>query len=407
MATASRRSLADIDAEILDITGRIRVAQAQIEKLDEAINRSSKEIDAFIKLKPVAVVRPPAPLVAQKATTAADIKLKAADSYKAINTWVQEKIVELNLQAEKGTEANTAVRDVLTPADQLLDEIHFPGEITKYQRMVSSGNDNDCLIHSFLNALSPEYRTLRRAGKDPIASYFRRNILADLYSDLITKGDEIGELNRILRQINGQPPLDTHVAGQFGIRYKISILIRDRERPETKWNLEGDTNPGIPFIMIYNPGSGHYEAIRYEDNNRYIFDRNIIGTWEAIKEAQGLYGNEQVCKIEGLPVNLGDVIKYGNNRYSVIDMQNSDDGTTCKYIHVVEYNKTQTKAQLDKIDSEMKRRIREGRSFTDLKIFNIANRANECSLLGHVDDHQAGVNYSTGGRRLSRKRSRL
>ena len=88
-------------------------------------------------------------------------------------------------------------------------------------------------------------------------------------------------------------------------------------------------------------------------------------------------------------------------------MQNSDDGTTCKYIHVVEYNKTQTKAQLDKIDSEMKRRIREGRSFTDLKIFNIANRANECSLLGHVDDHQAGVNYSTGGRRLSRKRSRL
>jgi len=373
---------------------------------------------------PVAPAPPPVP---QIATSSADMKVKAADSYLAIDIWVQAKIKELSNSIDKshiGTEANTGLvvkgnlrvkADKDSPDDNLLPTLQLAGGTDKYQRMVSSAGagaqpafplytgNNDCLIHAILTALSPSFRTLKKPPKDLIASYFRRAILLDIYNQLISeRGGPNNEINNdFINNLNDLPTsnnLDTHIAGQLGIKYKIRILVRDRNNPVTKWNLEGNANIDTPYIIIYNPGQNHFEAVRFNPttdnpNGIYIFNKNSIKEWLQQKEKLDRDETKLKCKIDGNNVENGFVIQYDKKLYSVIDVENNRDNTSCGYIYVVNYDNAQNKKSLNEI----------------LKAFNTGDKSHNvlnlvvngkilegCIILGNVTEHAKGITYSVG-----------
>ena len=382
---------------------------------------------------PVASAPPPVP---QKATSSADIELKTADSYLAIDIWVQAKIKEIPIVSSQiGTEANTELvgegnlkvkADNYGPDDNLLPTLQLTGGTANYQKMVSSagaGADlnfpfytgyNDCLIHAILTSLSQSFRTLTKYAKDIIASYFRRAILVDIYNQLISKRKGQGITNDnntdFIKNLNDLPTsnnLDTHIAGQLGIKYKIGILVRDRDKPETKWNLEGEYKGDTPYIMIYNPGQYHFEAVRFNPttenpNSIYIFDKNNIKEWLQQKENLDHHETKLQCKIDGNDVLKGDKVSYKNNKYTVIDRKNNDNGNGCEYIYAVKgdnillaeknlrtfkenkaisvagplyYQTVQTNPQL-----EAQCRLTD-QELSSLGIINLAPHVNECRII--------------------------
>lgn len=118
----------------------------------------------------------------------------AAKSFHDIEKYVKDESIRLKLNM--GLEANnTTVNTELSSVDEPLpmkDEVS-----NDYQIIQSSGNENDCLVHSLLTALSPTFRTLDVNGKNTIASNFRRGILVALYDKLIdTKNNQREKMNR-------------------------------------------------------------------------------------------------------------------------------------------------------------------------------------------------------------------
>jgi hypothetical protein len=413
-ALAIRRPLHIIDAELSELKGQITEIKAQLAELTQEYSRLRKAAATGPAAGPVALVRPPAPLVAERATTTADRRVKTADSWEAIDIWVKQKINELKIDVLRelpGEVASTAIVGPLLATEDL--PFGLPGGLQCYERMHSSGYNQDCLMHSFLNALSPIFRRLVMTRKNEIANYFRVRVVVDLYNELIAReGDQSKEKTRMIKELLAPGGnLDIAIGNSLGIKYKIGILLKDISTPITNWVIVGFSKREVKdytlddkYIMFYNPGQGHFEAIRSKCTGEYIFDRTEISGWEAIAEDQGLHGGEQMCKIGGAAVKLGDIIEYDDDRYSVIGIENTSDNTSCKHINVVKYNRSQTRAELDRIDTEFKKRIRDKRDFKDLKIYNIASLVDECTVLGNVDDHKAGVNYSRGGRRTRKRR---
>jgi hypothetical protein len=417
MATAkpmdTRRPLHVIDAELSQLNGQISEIKAQLAELTQEYTslRKAKQVTA----EPVGLTRPPVPQSSERATSLADRRVKAADSWQAIDVWVLEKIQELKVQQSdlKDENESTAVIGPLLVTEDL--PFGLPGSVACYERMFSSGHNQDCLIHSFLNALSPTFRRLVMSRKNEIAKYFRINVVVDLYNELIAReGDQSRERARMIKDLlTRMGNLDIAVGNFLGVKYKIGILLKDiSDNPTTNWVIVGsfkakveDYTSDDKYTMLYNPGQWHFEAIRNKCTGQYIFDRTEISGWEASVEAEGLHGLGAMCKIGGQAVKLGDVVKLGDKVFSVIDMENSDDNGSCKYINVVDYNRGQTKKSLYDINTEFKKRQREGRNFSSLKISNIAPHTANCKVLGHVDDHQTGVNYSRGGR-ITRRRIR-
>ena len=90
--------------------------------------------------------------------------------------------------------------------------------------------------------------------------------------------------------VRGFGDLDVSILGKLGEKYHFGVFLRDRPRLETKWIFIGDNdkNATTPFIMIYNPDNLHFEAIRYPDDNTYIFPRQYLHDWFSIRLARDL-----------------------------------------------------------------------------------------------------------------------
>ena len=354
----SSTTVANAKATLDEEEKKLAVLQKEYDDITRQIDEIRKQVQALVntdtaKLASTAVSAPtPVP---QKANTSADIAVKAAHSYEAIETWVKAKIGEPNMVSQRniGTEeVNTypvgnlrGVPDKKGIDDNLLPDLQLPGGTDNYQTMQTSGNDNDCLIHAILTALSPTFRKLTKVGKDAIVTYFRRNVLVDIYNTLIAQRIAARETNNTdfynsLRDLQIDVTLDTHVAGQFGIWYKIGVFVRDRDKPQTKWNLEGDDKRDTSYIIIYNPGRNHFEAVRFNPtkanpNGIYVFNKSNIQSWIDAKETVDLKQTQNQCKINGKDVLKGDKVSYKNNKYTVIDRKNNDNGNGCEYIYAV------------------------------------------------------------------------
>lgn len=385
---AVREAQAKFDEE----TRKLDILQNEYDEITKQINEILKEAKQIVS--GVSKVGAPTP-VTTRAITASNTAVKAANSYEAIETWVRAKIGELNIAQEYiGTEANTRPVLNLTVNDKLLD-VDFPNGTINYQRMQTSGNDNDCLIHAILTALSPSFRTLTKEGKDPIASYFRQKVLSDIFTDIRDSRNKKREISRMIDDLHSTINLDTTVIGEFGLKYNIGVFVRDRGvQPghglNLSWNYEGNDTPGVQYIMIYNPGNNHYEAIRYVPENRYIFEPNdTIKEWHKKLEKQET--TKLQCVINGNAVENGFVIQYDKKLYSVIDVENNRDNTSCGYIYVVNYDNTQTKASL----SEIFKKFKSGdASHNVLNLVVNGTILEGCTILGNVTEHASGIRYS-------------
>jgi hypothetical protein len=211
--------------------------------------------------------------------TEADNILLGSSDYKAIDTWVNTKVNELSLQGTRSTEdKNTTIRSIIRP-----DEYDETLPFSTFERMVSSGNNQDCLIHSLLTSLSRAFRQLNKTGKDCIATYFRLYIMVPIVERSTTVSE--ADKNQYVTQLNAQySDLDVNLAAIFGDKFNISIFVKDRV--QFGWLYLAKAPKELPdreVIVIYNPGAGHFEAVRDSSNNQYIFQYKLVESWDKKK----------------------------------------------------------------------------------------------------------------------------
>ena len=277
--------------------------------------------------------------------------LKASNNYEDITKWVYSFIFILHPHITPETFSTIIVNETPpttynTPErnNRLNVDEYIPGsKMSKYQVMHSSANKYDCLIHSLLTALSSTiFAKLHQSDKDIIADYFRRNILFEL---VIENRDIVPSItDEMLNEIPGEGPLDFEVIRIISIKYKINFLVKDRG---AAW-VFSDFNPSNPGILIYNPGQGHYESIRYEPSDAYIFSNAQMVKWETAITTSDLKNKEKCI------FNNGNIIRSKENGkfYVVIDVNITDDGSRCAHIYIrIIPNDAITKAEVKKFQS--------------------------------------------------------
>ena len=90
-------------------------------------------------------------------------------------------------------------------------------------------------------------------------------------------------------------------------------------------------------------------------------------------------------------VFVGVVIQYDKKLYSVIDVENNRDNTSCGYIYVVNYDNTQTKGSL----SEIFKKFKSGDASHNVLNLVVNGKILEgCTILGNVTEHASGIRYS-------------
>lgn len=235
--------------------------------------------------------------------------LLANPSRESLDTWVAG-ITALYPSSLYDESEVTRVRAEL---GDIPEKVHLLGWTSHtFERMEASGNFNDCMIHSFLTCVSPTFRrTLRKTAStlqireqrvgDIIAGLFRRTILPQLVHADIIKMRAITNRNRqnlsdkearLVADLLGDGSLSDEVFGILSRGFSTVIFLRDRPEDARAaagfaHGLEHNTGhngwagmdlnvPSNEFIIIFNPGRGHYEPVRDARTNHYIFDYLMI-----------------------------------------------------------------------------------------------------------------------------------
>jgi hypothetical protein len=138
------------------------------------------------------------------------------------------------------------------------------GILARGQLMNALGDNNDCLIHSFLTCVSPFFRKLEDPIRSSIAGYFRRFILASiegidqtvrkrLQSYHFLTGGEIEFLSKKF-----QIPIINLQDGDGEIDRTMEIFPTSKD---SFWNGKNDTYTG-PFYLIHGDNV-HFTPIAY------------------------------------------------------------------------------------------------------------------------------------------------
>jgi hypothetical protein len=263
--------------------------------------------------------------------TDTDTALLNGNSIDAVEVWVKAKATKLDITL--GDQSMTKPENDLS-----IDEYSVFGDIG-LRRMKSSGNDNDCLVHSLLTSTSETFRKMDKGGKDVIASLFRRTILVNLYDSLIKADPKKEELKTMKKDLLSTRNLDLDIASKFAVKYNINILLRDRDRfgDTNPWTIVNDS-PTNNIIIIYNPGKNHFEGVS-NLVGKYVFEYSFIDKWASkivFKDKENL-----ACKFKN-----GDDITHGTDEFKVL-VTGLKDGA-CNYVYVVNMNDTRDITKLRK-----------------------------------------------------------
>jgi hypothetical protein len=224
--------------------------------------------------------------------------------------------------------------------------------------------NNDCIANAILTSLSPTFRRLKPTIKDKVASYFRYEILLDIYRlthyDIKSKGDETktrtskGILDEISsgldryeadtkkKEVNGYGgrPISVEVAGAFGVAYNINVLIRESDAREPgAFTLLGPEPPTKRFIIIHNTSGVHYSSITGPPtaecpDGRSIFPISLIEGWIKTSEAQQRKDVKAKCVFYE-----NQVLRRGNQIFIVLANANLNYSKGCKHLYIYELTK--------------------------------------------------------------------
>jgi hypothetical protein len=138
----------------------------------------------------------------------------------------------------------------------------------KWQIYQTSGNDNDCMIHSLLNDCSNTFRKLKEDDKNTVARYFRLNQFREIVKKGITLHVDKDKADKI---INSENFLESGYLQYFCEHYKFYIIVfsgANRDGVST-YNYEfyplpppeEKINTSYKTVVFNNTGGGHFSAM--------------------------------------------------------------------------------------------------------------------------------------------------
>ncbi len=232
------------------------------------------------------------------------------------------------------TEAETKVEGPVsdTIEDLCIDpDTDFKSDVCSWDRMHSSGALFDCLIHSFLNMVSPNFRKLTDKDKIPIASAFRREFTPRLpeIEHLVEKDEAIArllgkyvfltdtELNALAR---------TYRINVIVFEYGRSVTIEGYGRVTGATRMPSAITPLDGFLEVdtfylLSLKDRHYEAVR-TTGGEYTVSRDLMNQIQAEFPSQFQQKTSITdCKYSGTDTDIkdGDSAEYKGKECLVLN----------------------------------------------------------------------------------------
>ena len=205
-------------------------------------------------------------LIKQKQARKSEVEKPEAKKPKAEKR-EEEKIEGLDSIEEIETDIQNKYPYVLTGKDRIQEDTYGKGVYDDgiLQSVHSSSHKNDCLVHSFLTALIPSFRKLKRQDKDEYADFFRRVVLVQKLNkkfsdDLLAEGF-----------------LQDNEADALAVKYHVSIITIEENTIDLQKTLRTFVlnweKRVYPFIILYNPGDYHFRPVRVIKSGRFFFSQ--------------------------------------------------------------------------------------------------------------------------------------
>ena len=261
---------------------KVRAAEAKARAEAEAVRAAEAKVRAEAEAARIAAIDISADAKAQ------DIAVLGANNLEAIDTWVLAYKTRHNMATESG---------MIKSGD-----IVVPDQTDKYEKMDNSGGGkNDCLIISFLQSVSKNFRNISLENQYNTASYFRRTLMVKLLREI--EGVEIGKfkalpldpfeiksklyelIKKIRKQLNDLPltigidsELDIEFASYFLCnKYKVNILLQNIDT----WFYINSGGSTARVIINSNRGGRHYESTRHVKDDQYLFNSDYLD-WDKL-----------------------------------------------------------------------------------------------------------------------------
>ena len=145
------------------------------------------------------------------------------------------------------------------------------GELAGGHRLRTSGNENDCLIHSFLSVTCPHFRAMTAMGRNAFASWFRRTHLPAY----LAKRKQVLGFKEEIPDLSGKGFLDARLLTILALVYAVNILMVEPPRDLQKnvlMTLYGNKGDNPTYVLYGN--DTHFEPVQLADGTFTIpFDR--------------------------------------------------------------------------------------------------------------------------------------
>jgi hypothetical protein len=162
--------------------------------------------------------------------------------------------------------------------------------------MNALGNNNDCLVHSFLSCVCPNFRKYDAPIRSTIASFFRRFMMTRM--DFTEDG---------MRELKSYDFLDTNALSILCVYFRLQFIIVKKGKypvdrhiefiPEFddtityNWRPLNNKNRG-PFYVIHGSGA-HFTPVAW-NNNYALVDKNFIDLRNIADKINREAGDDQV-----------------------------------------------------------------------------------------------------------------
>lgn len=255
------------------------------------------------------------------------------------------------------------------------------------ERISTSGNKNDCLIHAFLTSTCPNFRCLDTDVKNRIADKYRRNGLEYIVTgmDSFRRKTE-KEQNDIITRIGSRNFLTDAELSLICQYYTIKVMVFETLRTHVSEDKASSIIYGEKFgrntdedevFMFYNPGNYHFESVRVANTEEYTIPfsfATMINTHlfnDSISVAEPAIPRPPISVAKSTPINVAEPaiprtpISVANRTKPAISRKLTDEELKKKFEGV-------STEELERRIAEKKLRKKRGGSYTKRK--NIRKR---------------------------------
>jgi len=213
----------------------------------------------------------------------------------------------------------------------------FKTEDNDYYIMESSGNENDCLIHTFLTSTCENFRKLEKKDKNHAANFFRRTIFPLILEKTDTKENEKA---RDIKRAKGNGLLEDIDINYISKFYKFNYVMFEDEKVEAVERISPNktrvsVNERMPRCVLYFDNGGN--CYMFYNNNKH-FESVKKGKIYIIPSLTGKkLQADNICEFStatnvGCIYNQGDKVMYkGNPHWVVWRRKNTETDECAKY----------------------------------------------------------------------------